>query len=88
MDFCTSAGAAHRIITKFEKKRGKLGKFGATGANLGGIGASLESKVTKYGMLRSDRPSGGAAPLRRTERSLNTNPLGSWGSLADVLAAL
>ena len=55
------------------------GKLGATGANLGGIGANLETKVTKYGIIRSDRPSGGAAPLRRAERSLNTNPLGLCG---------
>ena len=38
--------------------------------------------------FRSDRPSGGAAPLRRAERSLNTNQLGFGGSLDDVLAAL
>ena len=61
LNFCTSAGAAHHFITKFGEKRGNWGKFGALGANLGGIGANLETKVTKYGILRSDRPSGGAA---------------------------
>ena len=59
------------------EKRGKLGKLGATGANLGGIGANWETKVTKYGIIWSD--SRGAAPLRRAERSLNTNPLGPCG---------
>ena len=86
LNFRTSAGAAHHIITKFGKKWVNWGKFGAIGANLEGIGA-LETKVTKYGIIRSDRPSGGAAPLRKAERSLNTNPLGSWGSIDDVLAA-
>jgi len=55
---------------------------------IGGIGANLETKVITYCIIRSDRPSGGAAPLRRAKRSLNTNPLGFGGSLDDVLAAL
>ena len=75
LNFRPSAGAAHHIMTKFGGKRVKLGEIWCNG----GIVANLETKVTKYGIIRSDRPSGGAAHLRRAERSLNTNPLGPWG---------
>ena len=63
------------LLQNLGKSGENWGKLGATGANFGGIGANWETKVAKYGIIRSDRPSGGAAPLRRAERSLNAGVL-------------
>ena len=81
LNFRTSAGAGRHIISKFGVSGRNWVKLGEIGTNLGVIGRNLEKKGTKYAINRSGRPSGGAAPLRRPKRSLNTHPLLAWGYL-------
>ena len=78
LNFRTSAGAAHHIITQFGEIGGNWGKFGANGANFGGIGGNFGEQSDQI-WHTSERQDFWRGSAPQAERSLNTNPRGSWG---------
>ena len=80
-----------RFWTNFGTIWTKFGQFWAIfecfGPILADSGPFWRIKGPTHGIIRSDRPSGGAVPLRRPKRSLNTHPQEAWRVVGDVLVA-